>query len=56
MTKLLLPFIAITASAYVVYRLIKSGTEQPPEQRVMVVEDPSGDDLLYIPDFGDSEP
>lgn len=52
MSKILIPFIVITASAYAVYRLIKSGTEQPPEERVMVIEDPSGDDLWYIPDFG----
>ena len=50
--KYLMPFIVITASAYAVYRLIKSGTEAPPEQRVMVVEDPSSDELWYVPEWG----
>ena len=51
-----MPIIVIAASAYAVYRLIKSGSEPPPEERVMVVTDPYGDADFYIPDFGDSEP
>lgn len=56
--KYLVPIFFISASAYAVYRLVKSGSEPPPEERVMVVEDPSGDDLWYIPDWGrpDGEP
>lgn len=54
--KYLMPIFVISASIYAVYRLIKSGNEQPPEERVMVVTDPYSDADFYIPDFGDSEP
>lgn len=54
--KYLLPLFFIPASAYIAYRLIKSGLEQPPEERVIVVDDPYSDAEYYIPDFGDSEP
>lgn len=55
--KYLMPIFFISASIYAAYRLVKSGSEPPPEERVMVVEDPSGDDPWYIPDWGpDGEP
>jgi len=50
--RFIVPFVFISASIYAVYRLIKSGQEEPPEERVMVVDDPYSDAEYYIPDFG----
>jgi hypothetical protein len=50
--KYIMPIFVISASIYAVYRLIKSGQEEPPEERFMVVDDPYSDAEYYVPDFG----
>ena len=52
MSKFIIPIFVISASIYAVYRLIKSGQEEPPEERFMVVDDPYSDAEYYVPDFG----
>lgn len=52
MSKFVIPIFVVSASIYAVYRLIKSGQEEPPEERFMVVDDPYSDAEYYVPDFG----
>ena len=47
--KHLMPIFVICASAYVVYRLVKSGLEQPEEQRYLECLDMDGEQHWSIP-------
>ena len=50
MTRFILPFLVITASAYVAYRLIRSGLSEPEETRLMVCYDPDDGSPVLIPE------
>ena len=47
--RIILPLVFISASAYVAYRLIKSGLEQPEEQRFLECLDMEGEQHWSIP-------
>lgn len=46
----ILPFLVIPASAYIAYRLIKSGLDEPDEIRLMVCYDPDNGIPVLIPE------
>jgi hypothetical protein len=48
--KYFVPFLVITASAYAAYRLIKSGLDEPDENRLMVCYDPDNGYPVLIPE------
>ena len=50
MTRIILPFLVISASAYLAYRLIKSGLSEPEETRMMVCFDPDDGMPILVPE------
>lgn len=56
MNRIILPLVFISASAYVVYRLIKSGLAEPEEQRYLECLDMDGEQHWSIPLPDDLEP
>lgn len=57
MSKFIIPIIAILGGALYIRHCFKDANKEGDVVREMVIEDPSGDDPWYIPDWGpDGEP
>ena len=57
MSKFVIPILAILGGALYIRHCFKDANKEGDVVREMVIEDPSGDDPWYIPDWGpDGEP
>lgn len=54
--KYLMPFLIIPVSAYLAYRLIRSGLDEPDETRLMVCYDPDDGSPVLIPEPSPVQP